>query len=64
MKIAVVGAGYVGLSIATLLSTIYQVIIVDINIDKVSLINERVSPIKDEYIERYFKNKKLCNCNY
>lgn len=59
MKIAVVGAGYVGLSIATLLSTIYQVIIVDINIDKVSLINERVSPIKDEYIERYFKNKKL-----
>lgn len=59
MKIAVAGTGYVGLSIATLLSQHNEVIAVDIIPEKVKLINDRISPIKDEYIEKYFKKKNL-----
>ncbi len=59
MKIAVAGAGYVGLSIATLLAQNNEVIVVDIIKEKVELINNRISPIQDEYIEKYFKEKKL-----
>lgn len=59
MKIAVAGTGYVGLSIATLLSQHNEVIAVDIIPEKVELINQRKSPIQDEYIEKYFKEKKL-----
>ncbi|MBR2840601.1 MAG: nucleotide sugar dehydrogenase [Bacilli bacterium] len=59
MKIAVAGTGYVGLSLATLLSVKNEVMALDIIEDKVKMINNRVSPIKDEYIEKYFKEKKL-----
>lgn len=59
MKIAVAGAGYVGLSIATLLSQKNQVVLVDVVEDKVNKVNERISPIKDEYIEKYFATKEL-----
>lgn len=59
MKIAVVGIGYVGLSLATLLSTKYEVVVVDIIPEKIEMINKRVPPIRDEYIERYFKERKL-----
>ena len=59
MKIAVAGVGYVGLSIATLLSQKYEVMAYDIVPEKVDMINKRISPIKDEYIEKYFKEKKL-----
>ena len=59
MKIAVAGTGYVGLSLATLLSTKNEVKAYDIVEDKVNKINKRLSPIKDEVIEDYFKNKKL-----
>lgn len=59
MKIAVAGAGYVGLSIATLLSQHNQVIAVDIISEKVELINKKKSPIKDEYIEKYLMQKEL-----
>ena len=59
MKIAVAGTGYVGLSIAILLSQHNEVIAVDIIPEKVKLINDRISPIKDEYIEKYFKEKNL-----
>ena len=59
MKIAVAGTGYVGLSLATLLSQKYEVVALDIIEDKVNKINNRVSPIKDEYIEKFFKEKKL-----
>lgn len=59
MKIAVAGTGYVGLSIATLLSQHNEVIAVDIIPEKVKLINDRISPIKDEYIEKYFKERDL-----
>lgn len=59
MKIAVAGTGYVGLSIATLLSQHNEVIAVDIIPEKVKLINDRIPPIKDEYIEKYFKEKNL-----
>lgn len=58
-KIAVAGTGYVGLSIATLLSQKNEVVALDIIPEKVNMINNRISPIKDEYIEDYFKNKKL-----
>lgn len=58
-KIAVAGTGYVGLSIATLLSQNHEVIAVDIIPEKVELINERKSPIQDEYIEKYFAEKEL-----
>lgn len=58
-KIAVAGTGYVGLSIATLLSQHHEVIAVDIVPEKVELINNRKSPIQDEYIEKYLAEKKL-----
>lgn len=59
MKIAVAGTGYVGLSMATLLAQHNEVVAVDINAEKVEMINRRVSPIQDEYIEKYFAEKKL-----
>ncbi len=59
MKIAVAGTGYVGLSIATLLSQHHQVTAVDVVPEKVELVNARRSPIKDEYIERFFAEKQL-----
>ena len=59
MKIAVAGTGYVGLSIATLLSQNHQVMAVDIIQKKIDLINQRKSPIQDEYIEKYFLEKDL-----
>ena len=59
MKIAVAGTGYVGLSMATLLSQNHSVKAVDIVAEKVELINTRKSPIQDEYIEKYFTEKKL-----
>ena len=59
MKIAVAGTGYVGLSLATLLSQKHEVMALDVIKEKVDMINDRISPIKDEYIEKYFKEKKL-----
>lgn len=59
MKIAVAGTGYVGLSIATLLSQHHEVMAVDIIPEKVDLINYRKSPIQDEYIEKYLAEKNL-----
>ena len=58
-KIAVAGTGYVGLSIATLLAQHHEVMAVDIIEDKVNKINNRISPIQDEYIEKYLKEKEL-----
>ena len=60
MKIAVAGTGYVGLSIATLLSQHHEVMAVDIIPEKVEKINKRISPIQDEYIEKYLTEKNLC----
>lgn len=57
--IAVAGTGYVGLSIATLLSQHHKVFAVDIIPEKVEKINKRVSPIQDEYIEKYLAEKEL-----
>ena len=59
MKIAVAGTGYVGISIATLLAQHHQVVAVDIIPEKVEKINNKLSPIQDEYIERYFAEKQL-----
>ena len=59
MKIAVAGTGYVGLSLATLLSLNNEVVALDVVEEKVNMINDRVSPIKDEYIEKYFSEKDL-----
>ena len=59
MKIAVAGTGYVGLSLATLLSQKYEVMAFDIVPEKVEKINNRISPIQDEYIEKFFREKKL-----
>ena len=59
MKIAVAGTGYVGLSMATLLSQHNEVTAVDIVAEKVDKINNRISPIQDEYIERFFAEKEL-----
>ena len=59
LKIAVAGTGYVGLSIATLLSQKHQVTAVDVIPEKVEKINNRISPIQDEYIEKYFAEKEL-----
>ena len=58
-KIAVAGTGYVGLSIATLLSQHHEVMAVDIIPEKVEKINKRISPIQDEYIEKYLAEKEL-----
>ena len=59
MIIAIAGTGYVGLSIATLLAQHHKVLAVDIIPEKVEMINRRQSPIQDEYIEKYFADKKL-----
>ena len=59
MKIAVAGTGYVGLSLATLLSVKNEVVALDVIEEKVDMINKRISPIKDEYIEKFFKEKEL-----
>ena len=59
IKIAVAGTGYVGLSMATLLAQHHDVVAVDVIPDKVEKINNRVSPIQDEYIEKYFAEKEL-----
>ena len=59
MRIAVAGAGYVGLSIATLLAQKNHVELVDVIPEKVDKVNKRISPIQDDYIEKYFKEKNL-----
>lgn len=59
MKIAVAGAGYVGLSIATLLAQHNEVVLVDVVKEKIDKINNRISPIQDDYIEKFFREKKL-----
>ena len=59
MNISVAGTGYVGLSIATLLAQHNNVTAIDIVPERVDMINKRVSPIQDEYIEKYFKEKEL-----
>ncbi len=59
LKIAVAGMGYVGLSIATLLAQNHEVTAVDIISEKIDLINRKISPIKDEFIEKYLAEKKL-----
>lgn len=58
-RITVAGMGYVGLSIATLLAQYHKVMTIDIIPEKIEMINKRISPIQDEYIEKYFKEKKL-----
>ena len=67
MKIAVAGTGYVGLSLATLLSQKHEVVALDVIPEKVDMINKRISPIQDEYIEKFFKEKDLnlkCTLDY
>lgn len=59
MKIAVAGTGYVGLSIATLLAQHQNVVAVDIVPERVEMVNRRISPIQDEYIEKFFAEKEL-----
>lgn len=59
IKIAVAGTGYVGLSIATLLSQHHHVIAVDVIPEKVEKLNNRISPIQDDYIEKYLAEKEL-----
>ena len=59
MKIAIVGIGYVGLTLATLLSQKNEVVALDILSEKVEKINNRNSPIKDNEIKKFFENKKL-----
>lgn len=59
LRIAVAGTGYVGLSMATLLSQKHDVVAVDVIPEKVEKINKRISPIQDEYIEKYFSEKNL-----
>ena len=67
MKIAVAGTGYVGLSLATLLSQKYEVYALDVIPEKVEKINNKISPIQDEYIEKFFREKELnlkCTLDY
>ena len=67
MKIAVAGTGYVGLSLATLLSQKHEVCALDVIPEKVEKINNRISPIQDEYIEKFFRKKDLnlkCTLDY
>ena len=59
MKITVAGIGYVGLSIAVLLAQHHKVYITDVIPEKVELVNQRKSPIQDEYIKKYFAEKEL-----
>lgn len=60
LKIAVAGTGYVGLSMATLLAQKHEVMAVDVVPEKVEKINQRISPIQDDYIEKFFAEKDLC----
>ena len=62
LKIAVAGTGYVGLSIATLLAQKHQVTAVDVIPEKVEKINKRISPIQDDYIEKYLADKNILPC--
>lgn len=62
IQIAVAGTGYVGLSIATLLAQKHQVTAVDVISEKVEKINNRISPIQDEYIEKYLADKNIIPC--
>ncbi len=67
MKIAIAGTGYVGLSLATLLSQKHEVVALDVIPEKVEKINNRISPIQDEYIEKFFREKDLnlkCTLDY
>ena len=64
LKIAVAGTGYVGLSIATLLSQHHKVTAVDVIPEKVEKINNRISPIQDEYIEKYMREKRFIDVAY
>ena len=59
MKIAVAGTGYVGLSMATLLAQHNEVVAVDVIQEQVDKINNRISPIQDDYIEKYFAEKEV-----
>lgn len=59
IKVAVAGTGYVGLSIATLLSQHHQVTAVDVIPEKVEKLNNKISPIQDDYIEKYLAEKEL-----
>ncbi len=59
MKIAIAGMGYVGLSLATLLSQYHEVVALDIIKEKVDMVNNRISPIQDKYIQDYFNTKRL-----
>lgn len=59
IKIAVAGTGYVGMSIATLLSQHHEVVAVDVVPEKVDKINRKISPIQDDYIEQYLAEKPL-----
>ena len=59
MKICIVGAGYVGLSLAVLISRKYKVSLLDINKQRVSLLNKKISPISDDLVKNYLKTKKL-----
>ena len=63
-KIAVAGTGYVGLSLGVLLSQHHQVVAVDIVQAKVDMINNKKSPIQDDYIEKYLAEKDLEKCVY
>ena len=62
MNIAVAGTGYVGMSIATLLSQHNHVVAVDVIPEKVEKINKRISPIQDDYIEKYLKDPSILPC--
>ncbi|AYH40239.1 UDP-glucose 6-dehydrogenase [Christensenella minuta] len=59
MQITVVGAGYVGLSLATLLGQKHEVIVLDIDEEKVAKVNSRISPVQDVYLEKFFAERKL-----
>lgn len=59
MQITVVGAGYVGLSLATLLGLKHEVIVLDIDEEKVAKVNSRISPVQDVYLEKFFAERKL-----
>ena len=59
IKVAVAGTGYVGLSIATLLAQHHQVTAVDVVPEKVEKLNNKISPIQDDYIEKYLSEKSL-----
>ena len=62
IKVAVAGTGYVGLSIATLLAQHHHVTAVDVIPEKVEKLNRRVSPIQDDYIEKYLGDRSLLPC--